>query len=842
MPNSLRRLIFGSPFETERAHHTRLPNVLALPVFASDALSSVSYATEEILLVLVLTGASVSILQTSWPIGIAIALLLAIVATSYRQTIYAYPQGGGAYRVSRENLGLIPGLTAASALLIDYVLTVAVSISAGVAAITSAVPSLGPHKVALAIVFIVFVGMANLRGAKESGVLFAVPTYLFIASIVVLLVVGFVRVLGLNHDLHPPMPPADSWATASGSLSAFVILRAFSSGCTALTGVEAVTDGVPAFKPPEAKNAAKVLGILGIILILMFLGITYLAYKIHVVPFPAEGEGPEAHHRHTVISQIAHAVFGQTPIYYVIQAATAMILILAANTAFVDFPRLSMFLAQDRLLPRQFANVGDRLVFSNGIISLTLLSILTVVAFGASTHHLIPLYALGVFLSFTLSQAGMVRRWMRLRPPGWLWGAAVSGVGAIATFVVLVIIAVTKFQAGDPIKAFPLTTPLGIWAALTVIGFVLISMWHRWMGKWLIGISTVVFLIGWAITGAQGPTRLSHFQLKDPTQLAVRIRSTRDTVSGFIHDELSPETRALLDAYTGATAPPERLQDALVEDLNHLIRGPSLYDEQRFAEIRLSAATRALAAENPQDARRLRLLNRYLLEDAYPLEIERSRGLLRPVEIHLGAWLVMVAIPVLVWMCGRIHAHYQEVAEHLTMDRYAEAPDFRHTVLALVPGIHRGIMPAVKYARSIGDDVRAVYVEIDPAKTAQVLARWGQYFPDIPLVVLESPYRSLTEPILRYIDEVESERDDDVVTVVIPEFVTEKWWTKLLHGHTGFALKFSLLFKKGVVVTNVRYYLSGSELEAPGSPLFSRLDISSPAAVGEGVATETRSH
>jgi amino acid transporter len=707
VPFSLRRALFGSPFPTAHAEHTRLPNVLALPVFASDALSSVSYATEETLLVLVVAGATAATLGTAWPIGLAIAVVLAVVVASYRQTVHAYPQGGGDYRVSRENLGIIPGLMVASSLLLDYVLTVAVSISAGVAAITSALPQLHQYQVPLAVGFIVFIGLLNLRGAKESGVLFAVPTYLFIASIFTLLVTGFVR-LGMGHDLQPPLPPADAWQGAGHSLSLFLILRAFSSGCTALTGVEAITDGVPAFKAPEAKNAARVLAILGVILVSMFLGITYLANRIGVVPFPVEHD--EGYHRHTVVSQIAAAVFGQSPLYYLIQAATAMILILAANTAFVDFPRLASYLAQDRFVPRQMANVGDRLVFSNGIIGLTLLSILAVVAFGASTHHLIPLYAFGVFLSFTLGQAGMVVRWFRLRPPGWKLGAFISGAGAIATSVVLVIIAITKFTAGDTVQFWPLTTPLGLWAAISAITFVLLSMYHRWMGNWFLGLSVVAFAATWLI-----------FRF---------------------------------------------------EALGH-------------------------------------------------------------VEIRLGAWLVMAAIPALVWMWFRINAHYREVAEHLTMERHEPVPDFRHTVLLVVGGVHRGIMPAAKYARSMAEDVRAVYVEIEPDKTPQVLEKWSQHVPDIPLVILSSTYRSLLDPLVQYIDNVERERDDDIVTVILPEFVTEKWWTKLLHGQNGFLLKWALLFRRGIVVTNIRYYLDSSGRMSGAHPLMSRLG-KDPSRVGDG--------
>jgi len=709
LSNPLRRLIFGRPFETRGAAHAKLPNVLALPVFASDALSSVSYATEEILLVLVTAGAAHEVLRTSWPVGIAIGFVLAVVVMSYRQTVRAYPQGGGDYRVSSENLGLIAGLAVGSALLIDYVLTVAVSISAGVAAITSAFPVLHAHTVAIAVGCIVFVGLANMRGAKESGVLFAIPTYLFIASIVTMLIVGFTRLM-MGHDLQPPQPPAGAWPQATHGLTLFVVLRAFSSGCTALTGVEAVTDGVPAFRPPEAKNAARVLAILGAILVTMFLGITYLAYRLHVVPFPVEFEhaGGE-YHRHTAVSQIAYAVFGGGWLYFLVQGATAMILILAANTAFVDFPRLSSYLAQDRFLPRQMANLGDRLVFSNGIIGLTLLAIFMVVAFGASTHHLIPLYAFGVFLSFTLGQTGMLVRWFRLRPEGWRLGAVISGVGAVCTAVVLVIIAITKFTAGDPIHFFPLTTPLGIWITVSLIAFVLVSMLHRAWGRHLLLVSVLALgVFAWTAPGR----------------------------------------------------------------------------------------------------------------------------LLQPLEIRLGAWVVMAVIPMLVWMFFRIHAHYQEVAAHLTMEKYRPIR-FRNTVLVLVPNVHRGVMPAVDYARSIGGDVRGVYVEIDPGKTPEVLQRWQRWVPDIPLVVLESPYRSLAEPVLEYLEDVEKERDDDVVTVILPEFVPEKWWTVLLHNQNGFLLKWALLFKKGVVLTNIRYHLDTSVDEELGvHPLSSAADAAAESAAG----------
>ena len=401
-------------------------------MFASDPLSSVAYATEEILLVLVLAGTAA--LSYSLPIGLGIAALILIVVTSYRQTIRAYPKGGGAYIVTKENLGTLPSLVAAGALLIDYVLTVAVSVAAGIAAVTSALPALIPYRTSLCVATVVGVAVANLRGVRESGRLFATPTYLFVASILGLVVSGIAgATLGLLPEApYEPHPPGLE------GIGLFLLLRAFSAGCTALTGIEAVSDGVPAFKPPEASNARVVMGWLGVISVTMFLGITYLAYDFGIVP------GGEQ----TVVSKIARRVFGTGPIYYEIQAVTTLILLLAANTSYADFPRLSYFLARDRFIARQFANQGDRLVFSNGIIILSGLAILLVIVFSGDTHSLLPLYAVGVFISFTLSQASMVRRLRRLKEEGWWWRTWVSGIGAAVTGVVMLTLAVTKFADG----------------------------------------------------------------------------------------------------------------------------------------------------------------------------------------------------------------------------------------------------------------------------------------------------------------------------------------------------------------------------------------------------------
>ena len=601
----VKRTLLGLPIASNEAAHHKLSKKRALAVFSSDALSSVAYATEQVLQVLLAAGTAA--LGLSIHISIAIVCLLTIVVMSYRQTLQQYPHGGGAYIVAKENLGTLASLLAGAALLVDYVLTVAVSISAGVEALTSAFPYLLPHSVGICLLLISAITIANLRGLKESAAIFALPTYFFIGSIFILLTVGIFKV-AQDGFVALPHPPHE----ITHPLTLFLILKAFSSGCTAMTGVEAISDGVPAFRFPESKNASVTLTIMAVILGSMFIGISTLAHFYGVIPMEHE----------TVLSQIARGVFGRSWFYYTIQAATMMILVLAANTSYADFPRLSSLLARDRFLPRQLASMGDRLVFSNGIVILGFFSSVLIVMFHADTHALIPLYAVGVFLSFSLSQAGMVRHWTREKGKGWLKGTIINAVGLSVTSLVFVIFVMTKF-----------------------------------------------------------------------------------------------------------------------------------------------------------------------------LE---------------GAWAVIFILPVLIMGFLKIHHHYLDVGSQLNLEM--ESPEkykghLKHTVILPISGIHRGVIDALRYAESIAADVRAVYVEIDPMSTERMQAEWTKWGRGIPLVVLKSPYRSVISPLLKYIDEIENLMHDDIMTVIIPEFVAAKWWQQALHNQTAMFIRAALIFKRGKVVTSVRYHL-----------------------------------
>jgi amino acid transporter len=669
----LKRFIIGRALRTEQAAHERLSKKTALAVFSSDALSSTAYATEEILLVLAVAVAygQTTAFRFVLPISVGIGVLLVIVAISYRQTIHAYPSGGGAYIVAKENLGTNAGLVAGASLLVDYVLTVAVSIAAGVAAITSMVQGtryawLDDHKVFLCLMFIGFIALANLRGVRESGALFATPTYAFLISFLFMIGYGLISYYiygGAARILGP-----EEIKTAEGyklqPLTLFLILGAFSNGCAALTGIEAISNGVPAFKKPEANNAATTLVVMAALLTTMFLGTSVLAYLYGVHP----------HEHETVISQFARIMFTgpMAWFYYVVQIATALILVLAANTSFADFPRLGSLLARDRFLPRQFATRGDKLVFSNGIVMLAIFASILVIAFGGDTSRLIPLYAVGVFLSFTLSQSGMVRHWFKER------------------------------------------------------------------------------------------ARIPGKNDKRRKRLEDDIHYTQSTVDA----EPLPDAELAASDQRGPTFTSDSVTDSSHWKKSILING--LGAIATFVVLCVFVATKF---------------------------------------IH-GAWVVVVVIPLLVFMFRAIHRHYVGVAKQLSTEGLEELRPIKHTVIVPISGIHRGVVTALQYAKAISPDhVQAVYVDFDEEATAKLREKWERWGAGIKLVVLPSPYRELTKPLLRYISRLERRNHNDVVTVLLPEFVPAKWWQHLLHNQSSLMLKGALLFKEGVIVISVPYHL-----------------------------------
>jgi amino acid transporter len=623
-----RTWLFGRPLATADADDQAIGKAVGLAVFASDALSSTAYATQEILVILAAAGTAA--FAYAFPISVAIVTLLAIVTLSYEQTIHTYPGGGGAYIVARDNLGELSAQVAAAALLTDYILTVAVSVSSGVAQIISAYPGLFAHRVALAASFVVLIGFINLRGVRESGAVFAAPSYFFIGMMFLTVGMAFLRLLtgSLGTVVEPPALPA-----ATLPISLFLLLHAFSSGTTALTGVEAISNGITAFKEPRSKNAGITLLWMSVILATLFLGITFLVGRIGAVPSEAE----------TVISQLARTTFSGRGVPYLMTiAATTLILVMAANTAYNGFPRLAALQAADGFLPRQLTYRGSRLVFSRGIAVLALLSSLLIVVFQASVTALIPLYAIGVFLSFTLSQAGMTRRWWkvgRLAPgeqmrerastlrhdPGWALKMVINGFGAVCTAVVTLVFAVTKF--------------------------------------------------------------------------------------------------------------------------------------------------------------------------------------------HEGAWLVVVLIPALVYLFFAIHRHYADLAGRLSLDDYgAPGRVHRHRVILPISGVHRGTVAALRYALALSDDITAVHVSLDPEESEALQKKWGLWGNGVRLVVLQSPYRLLLEPVLDYIKKIADERQpSETLTIVVPQFVPQKSWHNILHAQTAVMLRLALLFYPGIVITNVPYHV---DLEA----------------------------
>jgi amino acid transporter len=623
--------LVGRPLHSADAADEAIGKGVGLAVFASDPLSSTAYATQQILIVLAAAGAGA--LHFVFPISVGIVLLLAIVVISYEQTIHAYPNGGGAYIVARDNLGELPAQIAAACLLIDYVLTVAVSVSSGMAQITSAFPGLYAYRVSFAVGLVVLIAIINLRGVRESGNALAIPTYFFIVMTAVTVATGLVRLWTGTLGRVPDPPPMDHIGETQ-AVTVFLLLHAFSSGTTALTGVEAISTGVTAFKEPRSRNAGITLLWMAGILGAFFLGISYL-----VVPIGAVGSESE-----TVISQLARTVFGGRGVLYLMAiGATTLILIMAANTAYNGFPRLSALQAEDGFLPRQLTYRGSRLVFSRGIMTLGLIASLLIVFYQASVTRLIPLYAIGVFLSFTLSQAGMTRRWWKLRRAG----AAAAG------------------------------------------------LWSRW--GWL--VKMVVNAVGAALTAVV----------------------------------------ALVFLVT---------------------------------------------------------------------------------KFHDGAWIILIVIPILVVIFFAIHAHYIEAAKVLSLEDFGAPPRvLRHRVILPISGVHRGTVVALRYALSLSHDITAVHVTMDGDKAQKVQAKWGLWGNGVRLVILESPYRLLLEPLLDYVKGVADRRQpNETLTIVVPQFVPRKWWHQLLHAQTAVILRLALINRPGIVITSVPYQMA-PELEDADAPV-----------------------
>jgi amino acid transporter len=761
-----KRVLLGRAFASQRLEHTLLPKVLALPVFASDALSSVAYATGEIMIVLL--SASLASKNLVLPISAAIALLMAIVVASYRQTVRAYPSGGGAYIVSKDNLGVLPGLIAAAALLVDYMMTVIVSIVAGVFAIGSALPWANDHRVVLSIVFVWFVTVANLRGARESGVLFAVPTYGFVVSILVMIGLGFVECVG-GCPATEHVEPIATIAHTAGPVGLFIVLRAFASGSTALTGVEAISNGVPAFRRPQARNAAETLAVMGVIAISMFLGISWLATHVR---------GITASDVRSVPAQIAFAVFGGGIGFFVVQAFTAAILILAANTAYQDFPRLSAILARDRFMPRQFVNRGDRLVFSNGIVVLALLSSAMIYAFDADLTALIHLYVIGVFTSFTLSQTGMVRHWLKEKRKGpagarpWKRSIVINVIGALATGIVLIVVTLTKFKIGGWISITAM--------AVLVPVFLSVHRHYEAVSRQLRRLSV-----------RPGAVVGNHILLLVPALDAATaeaigyVRSFRPRSLRAVHvgaGSVSPELRDRWRAFSAGAPLPE------LEDLG--ARG-SLLD-------RVRRAVRTIDHE-PEDF--VTVLVPEVVRGGLLSYLAHSRALLR---LKLGLLrepnVVVTDVPVV-----------EEAGRTVGADPRPLIPR-RTATLVFVSATNDATIRALNYARALGaGETRAIYFDLDPEVAHRMEEEWVEAAVDIPLDVVEAPFRDLTGPML---DEVRrfTARGDSICSVVIPELLVSKWRHLLLHNQSALFVKRLLLTEPRVILSSVPFVL-GEERE-----------------------------
>jgi amino acid transporter len=762
-----KRVLLGRAFSSQNLEHTLLPKVLALPVFASDALSSVAYATGEILIALTLVTSKPN--GYVMPIALAIAALMAIVVSSYRQTVRAYPGGGGAYIVSKENLGTLAGLVAAAALLFDYMMTVVVSVVAGVFAIGSAIPWALDHAVFLSLFFVTLVTVANLRGAKESGTLFAVPTYGFVISILALIAVGLVRCLGGCPSVGIEVEPLRQAATAAGAVGIFAILKAFSQGATALTGVEAISNGVPAFKRPQARNAATTLAIMGVIAVTMFLGISWLATHVH---------GVIASDERSVVSLIAIAVFGNSSIgFYLVQAFTALILILAANTAYQDFPRLASILGRDRFMPSQFVNRGDRLVFSNGVVALGLLASLMIYLYDAQLDKLIHFYVVGVFTSFTLSQSGMVRHWIAegrrgdAATRGWRRSILINIVGAITTFVVLIVVILSKFKDGAWLSMLII--------ALLVPLFYTIHRHYTW-------VRSVVH---------RGEERVGVVARTHVVLLVREIDAAAAEALGYIRSFHPPALHIVV--------PEASVPDAMAAEWSRFA-GAGTPPLEAAGSGRLNGCVRRFVSSmelGPHDI--VNLVIPEVIESGLAGYVLRSSDLVRLKAAMLRIPRVVVTdVPVVKTDEGFRGVDGKPLIPHRTV------------ALVFISSVNDLTIRAVNYARSLNATItRAIYFDLDPEAAHRLEAGWFDAGFEIPLDIVEAPFRDLTGPMLEEVRRY-SEDPGTVVNVIVPEVIVSHWWQLPLHNQNALFIKRLFLYEDRVVLTSVPMLVKGTPKSA----------------------------
>jgi amino acid transporter len=735
---------------------TLVSKKLALPIFASDPLSSVAYATEAGLVVLI--AASATAASLIMPISIAVAVVLAIVVLSYTQTVRAYQTSGGAYIVAKDNLGRLPSLVAAAALLVDYVLTVAVSVAAGVLALTSAVPSLESHEVGLSLAFIGLLTVANLRGVRESGILFALPTYAFVVAMYAMIATGVGKcVVGTCPQAEVPDPVA----AGVGAAGVLVVTRAFASGAAALTGVEAISNGVGAFRPPRGRNAAQTLLVLGAIAITLFLGVSYLALEMGARPSESV----------SLVSEIARATFpASSPtsvMYYVVQAVTFGILILAANTSYQGFPRLAAVLARDGYFPRQFVNLGDRLVYSNGIVVLAGLAGVLIWIFNADVIALIHLYVVGVFTAFTLSQAGMVRRWLRLKEPGWRRSAVMNGAGATATGIVTLLVIQAKFVDGAWMVVIAIPALIAL--------FLVINRHYRTVSRRLRAGTA-------AVRRAPEPTNTTILYVEHLDEATAEATWYARRIAGSEYhpvyvpddrqmpdDRRKPDPRADWLEFSGGGTPIETLErrdgvaDAVLEYVWALPRGDSAFTTVVVPEVfeRPSLST-AIARRRSTFALKLRLLSE--------------------------PGVVVTDVPIVL---DPAHARPQ--------------PE-RAIARVLVSGVQAASLRSIKYTQTLGfDDTRAVFFAFDADEAKRIRSDWEREEIDLPLDIAEAPYRDLGDPLQRYLRELTTD-PDAVVSVVMPELIFSGW-PRLLHNQRALYIKRLLLFEPQVLLSSVPYHV-----------------------------------